>query len=67
MLETYLSIGVALCFLGLAVLAILTAILAGHVKDHLRWHLENQKKRPTTVCDEGSCDVRPQPAYRQAK
>ena len=65
--ETLMSIAITLCLLGIAALAIAMVILSRYVKDHLQWHLDNPKKRPTTVCDEGSCDVRSQSAYRQAK
>ncbi len=67
MLETAKDILLALCLLGIAALAIAMVILSRYVKDHLQWHLDNPKKRPTTVCDEGSCDVRSQSADRQAK
>ena len=83
MLETAKDILLALCLLGIAALAIAMALLAKYLRAHLEWHQRNQKpfagvtllkqddesrpKRPTTVCDEGSCDVRPQPANRQAK
>ena len=67
MLETAKDILLALCLLGIAALAIAMVILSRQVKDHLQWHLDNPKKRPTTVCDEGSCDVRSQSADRQAK
>ena len=65
--ETLMSIAITLCFLGIAALSITMVILSKYIKAHFQWHLDNQKKRPTTVCDEGSCDVRSQSADRQAK